>query len=410
MERFRSRGMVVVLALGAYLIILVAFLHGHNFAVGALTQVGSRFVSSPSSLGSVPVIADSLGYDGQFFYRLALDPLYKDAALNPRLDLPAYRQQRILYPVLVWAFSFGNRDLVPLVMIGMNLVSLGFLAWLGAEYAMRSGRSPAWGLFLSLYPGFLFSFLHDLPEPMAASFLLAGLLAIRTHKPLQACALLILGILTRETVVISALAICAVWLWRAAGTNVSSKERDGGNVLRWNAASIPVAVFLLWQVVIFFRWGHPSFSEGRGNIGVPLVGVAAAIWTLLPPFKPLSNAFDMLLVLGFLILGALAGMELRSQRNPLHEKVAFVSYVLFALCFTRAIWEYRGGFLRALAEFYVLGFLMIIPSGRRLGRVLCGYWMVLFLASAAPVLFPGCDALSRHLHPTACTQFRGDGR
>ncbi len=36
------------------------------------------------------------GYDGQFAYQIALDPL--EAA--PYLDVPAYRYQRILYPLL----------------------------------------------------------------------------------------------------------------------------------------------------------------------------------------------------------------------------------------------------------------------------------------------------------------------
>jgi hypothetical protein len=382
MESFRSRGMVVVLTLAVYLIVLMAFLQGHNFALGALIHVGSRFVSSPSSLGSVPVIADSYGYDGQFFYRLALDPLYKDAALSPRLDSPAYRQQRILYPLLVRALSLGNKDLVPFVMVGINLVSLGFLAWLGAEYAVRSGRSPAWGLFLSLYPGFLFSFLHDLPEPMAVAFLLAGLLAIRTRRPLLASAALMLAIQTRETVVVAAMAIWAAWLWRAAGRNLPPTESDAAGALRWHAASLPLAVFVLWQMVILFRWGHPSLVEGRGHIGVPLFGIAGAVWKLLPPFEKVFNAFDILLLLGFLLMGALAGMELLSPRNLLHEKVAFICYAVFALCFTPIIWEYRGGFLRALSEFYLLGFMLVTPSKAQLRRVLFGYWILLFLGTA----------------------------
>jgi hypothetical protein len=373
---------VVVLTLAVYLMVLLAFLQGHNFAVGALIHVGSRFVSPTSSLGNVPVIADSDGYDGQFFYRLALDPLYQDVALSPRLGSPAYRQQRILYPVLAWALSLGNKDLVPAILVGINLASLCFLAWLGAEYAARSGRSPAWGLVLSLYPGFLFSFLHDLPEPMAASFLLAGLLAIRAHRPLLACAALTLAILTRETVVVTAMAIWAVWLWRAAGRNPSPAESEAAGALRWHVASLPLVVFVLWQMALYFRWGYPSFVEGRGLIGIPPGGIAGTIWKLTAHAGKATNAFDLLLLFGFLLMGALAGVELLSPRNLLHEKVAFVAYAVFALCFTLAIWEYRGGFLRALSEFYVLGFVLVTPSKVPLRRVLCGYWFLLYLGSA----------------------------
>jgi hypothetical protein len=54
------------------------------------------------------------GYDGQFYYRLALDPadLHR-AAFGITLDAP-FRVQRIGYPALAWLMSAGQHAWVPL--------------------------------------------------------------------------------------------------------------------------------------------------------------------------------------------------------------------------------------------------------------------------------------------------------
>lgn len=352
----------------------MVFLKGHNFNIGSLIHVGSKFVSNASISNYISVSIDSDGYDGQFFYRLALDPFYKDISIGPRLDAPAYRQQRILYPLIVWLFSLGNKNIVPFTMVIINLIFLCCLSWFGADYAVKMGRSPLWGFFLSLYPGFLFSFLHDLPEAIAATFLLVCFIAIRTSKTKLGCTALILGILTRETLVLTAITIVIVWFWHI----YKEKSADGSNLkegLFWYSGIIPLVVFALWQMIVFFRWGYPSFVEGCGNIGAPLLGIATTIWKTV-------GIFDILLLIGFLLIGVLAVVELKSQDNLLHEKVAFVFYALFALLFTSVIWEYRGGFLRALSEYYLLGFLIMVPSKRLLSKFLFWYWILLFLGSA----------------------------
>jgi hypothetical protein len=44
------------------------------------------------------------GYDGQFAYQIALRPL----SAAPYLDVPAYRYQRILYPMLARLLALGR--------------------------------------------------------------------------------------------------------------------------------------------------------------------------------------------------------------------------------------------------------------------------------------------------------------
>ena len=53
-----------------------------------------------------PTLTGKAGYDGQFNYAIAADPLHA----SPALDVPAYRYQRILYPLLVRALALGQED------------------------------------------------------------------------------------------------------------------------------------------------------------------------------------------------------------------------------------------------------------------------------------------------------------
>src|SRR5512143_1776273 len=60
------------------------------------------------------------GYDGQFAFQIALDPL--DGWT--KTDVPAYRYQRILYPLAARILALGNADLVPWTLIVVNIGAL----------------------------------------------------------------------------------------------------------------------------------------------------------------------------------------------------------------------------------------------------------------------------------------------
>src|SRR5579871_4588194 len=53
------------------------------------------------------------GYDGQFDYYIALDPA--NAPLH--LDVPAYRYQRVLYPMLARVVVLGQASLIPYALV-----------------------------------------------------------------------------------------------------------------------------------------------------------------------------------------------------------------------------------------------------------------------------------------------------
>ena len=154
---------------------------GHG-DIARFILVGSRFVVPAGRPMPVPVV-NGTGYDGQFYYRLALGPLnFAPHAAGIQLDSAA-RFGRITYPVLAWALAGGRASLVPWTLVAVNVLGLGALGWLGALFARQCGRSAYWGLMLPAYFGFVWSLSRDLTEIVESALLVAGLLAVRRSRP-----------------------------------------------------------------------------------------------------------------------------------------------------------------------------------------------------------------------------------
>jgi hypothetical protein len=122
---------------------------------------------------------NAAGYDGQFYYRLALDPFnWNKTAFGITMD-QSYRYTRIGYPVLAWLVSLGQHQLVPVALVAINLLGVAAMAFLGGMFARESGRHALWGLAFAAYFGLVISVGRDTAEPLAEACMLGGLLAYR---------------------------------------------------------------------------------------------------------------------------------------------------------------------------------------------------------------------------------------
>src|ERR1700730_14695028 len=191
--------------------------------------LGGRHFATPSQLPPGIPVAPTYGYDGQFFYRLALNPFnLAHTAYGIRVDRP-YRYMRIGYPWLTWLVSFGLHVLVPGMLVVVNIVAIGAIGYLGGMSARQGGWHALAGLLLPAYFGLLTSLARDTAEPLAAACLLGALLAVRARRPLLAGLLLAFGALTRETVMV---AVAALAIIRIIGV-VRGRTRPGRDDLAW---------------------------------------------------------------------------------------------------------------------------------------------------------------------------------
>ncbi|MCJ7438410.1 MAG: hypothetical protein MUP97_11710 [Acidimicrobiia bacterium] len=305
------------------------------------------------------------GYDGVFFYRLALDPATTERTdFGVTLDLPALRQARIIYPSVAHLLAVGSPDLVPLMLIVVNILALGLLAWALAQLARDAGRAPIAGAALALGPGLLFSLSRDLCEPLAIALVACAILAATRGRLIACGALLIGAVLTRETMAIWALGVSV-----AAVVDARRAVPWGRVAARVAAGGVPLALLLAWQFVVESIWGQTPLAAGQRNLGYPFVGLvesmrhdfdtlATGMWS---PGLP-DVAFAV--VVGVLLV--ITAVAYPRSRAPLEVKCGLVLGVVLVVCQSGTMWETWAGFLRTASDLLVFGGLVVAlaPSAR----------------------------------------------
>ena len=96
------------LLLALYIAILILQAGGDPLE---LAQLGTQFSQGDPE--------GTEGYDGQFVVYIARDP--RPESVAPLLDVPAYRYQRILLPMLARLLSFGVIGNIPWVLAGLGV-------------------------------------------------------------------------------------------------------------------------------------------------------------------------------------------------------------------------------------------------------------------------------------------------
>jgi hypothetical protein len=350
-----------------------------NGSIGRFILVGRHF-STPSQLPRGIPVAPTYGYDGQFFYRLALAPLnFSRTAYGITMDRP-YRYMRIGYPVLTWLVALGQHFLVPVMLVAVNVAAIAAIGYLGGIFAQQGGRHAAWGLLLPGYFGLITSLSRDTAEPLAAACLLAGLLAIRARRSVLAAVFLAYGVLTRETVMVAVAAIAVV---RIIGI-LRRRHGPGRDDLPW---VVPTVAFAAWQVVVKVATGSlPLLADGGRNAGAPFI---APLDALRSNFAHVNvHQFDQhdLWLLEMVVLAAFtiaAILCLLITGAPVHERLAFVLYLVEICVVTPSTWNSLDADLRSFIEVYLLAVIILLGTPRRT----LGAWLVPSLAaSAVPVL------------------------
>jgi hypothetical protein len=341
--------------LGFVLARLLGVAHGD---VTRFVFAGDRFVNRSKAPKGLHVFPGS-GYDGQFYYRLALDPLdLAHRAYGITFDSD-FRAGRIGYSALTWLVSGGRAALVPWAEVIVNLAALCALGFLGGLLAHEAGRHAAWGLLFPAFWGFLFSIGRDLPEVVAGAFLLAGLVSLRRCRWLTGGLLLAAAALTLETTLDVVLGFAVV----SIGQLVVRRRRMGRQDLGW---VVPGAAFAAWQG---FGWAEtgalPLRSGARDNLSVPVVNVLGAFGHYLAGL-PSAGSWIWLGEFGLLALvTVMAAWSVgRSTLLP-WERLAWGISLLVAVSLSSGIWDGRADF-RGFEDLYLLSVLVLVGSLRRL--------------------------------------------
>ena len=181
----RVRPALVVALLYILFIGLEALIHRHG--VLYYIHIGARFALHEPKAAP--------GYDGQFYYQIARDPLHAAQFL----DHPPYRYQRIVYPMLVAALSLGQASIIPYMLLVVNFVSIVLGTELLARLLIKHNLSPWFSLAFGLYFGQASSFIFDTTEPLTYFLVCLGLFLMVRKRPTVAGITMGLAVLSRET-------------------------------------------------------------------------------------------------------------------------------------------------------------------------------------------------------------------
>lgn len=368
LKRFDRQLMPAVLTAIIYGAFLQARLSVHGFEPSYFVVAGADQYDATSADPSLRAIRDGSGYDGQFYYRLAIAPFSKKFVDHGiRFDVPVYRQQRILYPLLAWIFSFGNPAWVPLTLILLNYVGLCLIAGLGGAFARAASRHAMWGMIFSLYPGFIFTLSRDLTEIVASTFFLLGLLLMHRSRHGLSAACLCLAVLARETtlVVPTVIVLRSTLNRRVAGTARNS-------VLYY---AVPLVLYAGWRTYLQSVWAnYPNVQIWSDAIGWPFHGLAD-LWSraFATPNRLLVSWCAETCLIGAHVT---RGIQ-RFWRNLDFgtEKISLVVYAGMLVCLTAKFWPEDQAFFRVTTEGFLLGSIALLHDRTRIQVLIYLLWI-----------------------------------
>lgn len=252
-SRLNHPGVTAWITAVSYFIFLMLMLNQHD--PGTFPQAGDYFADANETPANLVILTDSFGYDGQYYYRLALNPFTREKSeFGIEIGSPRYRFQRILYPLLVWLFSFGNPQLVIYSLILVNFIALIIIGYAAGYYAKLVGRHALLGLAFSFFPGFLYTLSRDLVEITEACLILWGLVTLGQKRTFIASGLFSLALLAKETALLTAVSLISQKKYRVA-------------------AIFPLAVYGIWQLFLNWWWGYGLAETTPKNVGLPFVGI-----------------------------------------------------------------------------------------------------------------------------------------
>lgn len=345
----RSQSPVLTAALTALLALIwliadVELVNGGH--ITGLFYVGAR-AELPAAIDARTYrVRDEHGYDGEFYYLIAHDPLNRRGFLS-YLDTPRYRWRRIGLPGLAHLLALGDDALVDYVYVGLELAFVFLGAWWLARYAQSRGRGCAWGIAFLLIPAVAVS-LDRMTIDLPLAALCVGLLYYAKSTPSWvAYAALAAAPLVRETGILLILGWCAFWLikgslraavygavcaipaigWWAYVAASTIPDRTGF------LAGVPFGGLITWTV---HALADPESVYGpRANAALELVALAG-IW--------LAFALSIYIV---------AGARLRASAWDLPELTAVAFAAFAALIGYQDIWASAYGIGRTLSPMLI---------------------------------------------------------
>ncbi len=232
-----------------YLLLLAFFVVVRHYSAFDFVHLGTVWGSH--------IASGTWGYDGQFYYQLARNPL----GAAPYLDNAPYRYQHLLYPLLAWVLSLDQAALVPYMLLLINLLAIVGSVELVARLLVKRDLSPWFSLALGLYYGLAVGLTFDTTEPFTCVLLCLGVWQLDGQRYVQAALWLGLAALSRETAVLFPLLLAISAL---------AHRRWGETFTLLALGVLPLVIFFAALALLF---GHTGLTFTPPFEHVPFAGI-----------------------------------------------------------------------------------------------------------------------------------------
>jgi hypothetical protein len=338
--------------------IVVINLHSLNWNPLELVRMGTRFSEGDAN--------GTTGYDGQFIYYMArdLDP----SRVASLLDIPAYRYQRILLPLIANLLSFGNPEVLIWLLVSLVISSLVAGTWAIQQLLSGWGLSQWYALIFGLWAGFLLSVIVVLPEPLAYGFVSMAVLALERGKRRIAWLLLGLSTFAKEITILFIIAAIVVEF-------IHHRWKDCMNL-----GLVALAPFIIFQIWLWVTFGEPGLGTG-GDLATPFEWIPFMGLLRIATASP-RYFLAMVVVFGpTVVLPSIWGVW-RTVMLYIKGQINFIVIAAFLNCLMIPFLPFStfretGGILRLSSGLMVA--IIFLASRYRQIKVLnyCYFWLVL---------------------------------
>jgi hypothetical protein len=259
-----------------YVAIVVVFaisikqFHHRGTGFTYLINFGDRFYwQQLPAVRAVPhfTFPNDVGYDGQWYAQLAVEPLLRDRAIDRALDTPPYRARRILFSWTAYLAGLGNPRWILQAYAAQNIVAWGLLAVLLLRWfpPTRARNVLPWvGCLFGV--GLASSVRFALLEGPGMVVIALAVWAVERNRSWLGTGLLALAGLGRETNLIGCTALI----------DEAPRTRHTVLILALKL-SLAVLPLLLWS--LYLRSLYPSFAFAiSNNFAIPLAGYLEKWW------------------------------------------------------------------------------------------------------------------------------------
>ncbi len=353
-------------------LLLLVLCGGRGYmALGDLSYffvAGSDFVDASQTPTSV-FVQNGQGYDGQFFYRYALDPFdFSKTNYGVTVDLVPYRIQRVGYPLLTWFVSWGGHaQLVPFALLLVNLLAFFGVIHITGKLVKLFGSGDNTGYAPLILCGIYMSLARDLSEVVELYFFLSAIYYLFTEKLILFVVYATCCLLTRETAIMAIAPASVAVAW--------TKFRAKNLGVRHFMVFIPVLIMIAWKYAISLKAGSIPTNTSLRVFGWPFEGMIDGFSGNLK-FNSTKNILQFFFWIAYfawqvwlirLVFLALfkSGTNIPGMAMPI-MKAIFFTWFCFAILLSVAIYIDDWSFVRVFSLWNMTGLLILMARKKEI--------------------------------------------